>query len=164
MRAVMISVFSVQFFASVGYFLTQDQSRPPVAAQLEFETPELKPVPQPCGTEWRASVVCRNKGTVPLRLLEVGKSCGCTDVSLPDKRLLDPGETAEIQVGVRVGTSPGEKSNVEVLCQFEATESRLKGLARLNIQFSSECDTPTVVPLPQPIPDPAFGGTDAQEP
>lgn len=164
MRVVIISVFFAQLLASVGYYFSEDRRGPPESGLLEFETPELRPDPQPCGTEWRTSVSCRNSGTVPLRILQVGKSCGCTSVTPPENRLLNPGEVAEIQFSIRAGDLAGEKSNVDVLCQYEATESGLKGVARLPVEFLSVCDTPTSVRSIRPVPDSAFGGTDAQNP
>ena len=58
------------------------------------------------GEPIEASVRFQNSGTRPLRILDVGKSCGCTAVSV-DREVLAPGEWGELALQYQSDDRPG---------------------------------------------------------
>jgi hypothetical protein len=65
------------------------------ASRLEWDQTEARIELKPGEEQARATFTVTNKGEVAVRIAKVKTSCGCTG-SIVDKRILKPGESAEI--------------------------------------------------------------------
>lgn len=75
-------------------------------AIITFDPPKLHLGELAQGEPLDASVRFQNSGTRPLRILDVGKSCGCTAVSV-DREELAPGEWGELALQYKSDDRPG---------------------------------------------------------
>lgn len=157
MRTAIFILFCLQWIWSAFFYFGTGTASPPETPVLEFDSSVLNAGVQPCGTEWSGTAVLTNTGEVSVRIEKVAKSCGCTEAKLKGSEILQSGDQAEIALSVKVATKDGVKTEVDVLCEFVAVESTMRGLARMKIQISSHCDKPVEVPDPIPVPDPRFG-------
>jgi uncharacterized membrane protein YphA (DoxX/SURF4 family) len=83
-----------------------DSTSPASDAPLVFDPPKLHLGELAQGEPIEASVRFQNSGTRPLRILDVGKSCGCTAVSV-DREVLAPGEWGELALQYQSDDRPG---------------------------------------------------------
>ena len=99
---------------------TPDSTSPTSDAQIVFDPPKLHLGELAQGEPTEASVRFQNSGTRPLRILDVGKSCGCTAVSV-DREELAPGEWGELALQYQSDDKPGSY-RVFVALRIEGVE------------------------------------------
>ena len=97
---------------------TPDATSPTPDAQLVFDPPKLHLGELAQGQPVDASVRFQNSGTRPLRILDVGKSCGCTSVSVDREA---PGEWGELALQYQSDDKPGSY-RVFVALRIEGVE------------------------------------------
>lgn len=123
---------------------------------LEFAVSTLDAGFIPCGETWTGSTTLTNTGAVPVEVLQVAKSCGCTAAGLSAGLKLSPGETHSFDVRLEPGTKNGTRFNVVIVCDYQDPASGIRNTAGLSVTAVTACEESGVEASLSPEPDPLF--------
>jgi hypothetical protein len=93
-----------------------------VRAELEWQASRVRLEPAPGTQEVTALFTFTNRGTEPVKILEVRSGCGCT-VTAPETEITPPGETGKIRATFQTGARTGLQT---VSIAVTASEPALK--------------------------------------
>ena len=155
MKAFVVIVFAVQAFGSLAYFFRSPSQTS--AAVLEFANDDISIKSPMCGKSATVTAVIKNRGVTIGKLLDVQKSCGCLEVGLKFPVNVQPGESIEVPVEVRVPPSDGKRQSFGIIFVFDAGNGRAFSLP-LRIEVTGR-DCPSIAETQdeiRPTPDPKF--------
>lgn len=93
-----------------------------VRAELEWQASRIRLEPAPGTQEVTALFSFTNRGTEPVKIVEVRSGCGCT-VTAPETEITRPGETGKIRATFQTGARTGLQT---VSIAVTASEPALK--------------------------------------
>jgi len=76
-------------------------------------------------TRATTTVTIHNRGTHPVRIADIATTCGCTVAQEPEESI-GPGESAEVEVRMSVGTRIGKRTTKTLTFRFEGTNESIK--------------------------------------
>lgn len=104
-------------------------------AQIEWESTTVTSSPDLADTEAKAIFAFTNAADVPVEILSVRPSCGCTTTKL-EQRLYQPGESGTLTAAMRVGSRTGKQTKTI------RVQSRVAGGTQVNTVLTMSVDLP----------------------